>query len=99
MKYEKSNKSIGIYTDHTIESNVCEIIREYFPDHIDLTIFADIPSVSTDTKYSCLPSFYMYFFQNTIVFLNKVMVPKFYSKLISTDIYTLEEGVCKKYEI
>lgn len=93
------NKSVGLYINTEKSNDTFEHIRSHFKDCIDIVIFSDIPLVCKSNQYSTLPSFYMYFFNHPIVFLDTTYLNSMKAKMVSQDIYLLADGEIKKYEI
>lgn len=91
--------SIGIYINSEKPTSTYDAIKTSFKDYVDLVIFSDILSSCTNIEYAVLPSFYMYFFNHPIVFLDDKHIEIMTSKMISQDIYTIITGELHRYEI
>lgn len=91
--------SVGIYVDSEKPENIYETVKTYFKESIDIVVFSDTPSSCKNIQYSTLPSFYMYFFNHPIVFLDTKYIDAMKLKMISQKIYTFNNGEIQAYEI
>jgi hypothetical protein len=99
MNHNSEQKSLGVYIAKEYEALTYDLIKSNFPQHTDFVVFSDIVSGCTDVNYSCLPSFYMYFYNHDIVFFDAAHIDLFSHKMISDNIYLFTEGKCEKYEL
>ena len=94
-----TKSSVGIYVDSEKSNDIYETIRAHFKESIDIVVFSDIASSCKSIQYSTLPSFYMYFFNHPIVFLDTKYIDVMKLKMISQEIYTFNNGEIQAYEI
>lgn len=81
--------SMGIYNSGNLGDSIQTInsIKEFLKQHInidDFFVFCD--SYDTHTEYAVLPSFYLYYYKGTVVFLNLEDYIAHKDKIISTNI-------------
>lgn len=81
-------RSIGIYVDKQIENDDVKNILDSIDIHnTDIVLFCDSPMLIQNLDYGFLPSFYMYFYPDPIVFITIETIKLFKDKLLSKNIF------------